>query len=161
MAPQQQQSAAREFANRWANEGYEKGESQIFWVGLLSQVFGVETPSEYLHFEQQVRLDHTSFIDAYIPRTHMMIEHKPIEKDLGAPIKQSDGTLLNPFQQAKRYAAELPYSQRPRWIVTCNFREFCVYDMEQPNGEPQEILLKIYSVSTTAYYSLWMRVMTT
>lgn len=139
---QQQQRAARDFAQRWQGKGYEKGESQVFWTTLLTEVFGVEHVDEFLHFEQQVRLDHTSFIDAYIPRTHVMIEQKSIEKDLGAPIKQSDGSLLNPFQQAKRYAAELPYSQRPRWIVTCNFREFWVYDMEQPNGEPQKILLK-------------------
>ena len=94
----QQQKAAREFAKRWQGKGYEKGESQIFWVELLTQVFGIETPSDYLHFEQQVHLDHTSFIDAYIPRTHTMIEQKSIEKDLGAPIKQSDGSLLNPLQ---------------------------------------------------------------
>ena len=142
MTTTQQQRAAREFAQRWQGKGYEKGESQVFWTTLLTEVFGVEHVDEFLHFEQQVRLDHTSFIDAYIPRTHVMIEQKSIEKDLGAPIKQSDGSLLNPFQQAKRYAAELPYSQRPRWIVTCNFREFWVYDMEQPNGEPQKILLK-------------------
>ena len=71
-----------------------------------------------------------------------MIEQKSLGKNLGEGIKQSDGSVLNPFQQAKRYAAELPYSQRPRWIVTCNFAEFWVYDMEQPNGEPQKILLK-------------------
>ena len=141
MTTTQQQRAAREFANRWKGKGYEKGESQVFWTTLLTEVFGVEHVDEFLHFEQQVRLDHTAFIDAYIPRTHVMIEQKSIEKDLGAPIKQSDGSLLNPFQQAKRYAAELPYSQRPRWIVTCNFREFWVYDMEQPNGEPQKIAL--------------------
>ena len=50
--------------------------------------------------------------------------------------------MLTPFQQAKRYAAELPYSSRLRWIVTCNFEEFLIYDMEKPSGEPQEILLK-------------------
>ena len=72
----------------------------------------------------------------------MLIEQKSIDKDLRKGIKQSDGSLLNPFQQAKRYAAELPYSERPRWIVTCNFAEFLVYDMEQPNGEPQQILLE-------------------
>ena len=142
MTATQQTTAAREFADRWKGKGYEKGESQIFWTELLTEVFGIEHPSDFLHFEQQVHLDHTSFIDAYIPRTHVMIEQKSVEKDLGAPIRQSDGSLLNPFQQAKRYAAELPYSQRPRWIVTCNFREFWVYDMEQPNGEPQKILLK-------------------
>ena len=59
-----------------------------------------------------------------------------------SPIKQSDGTLLTPFQQAKRYSAELPYSRRPRWIITCNFSEFLVYDMENPNAEPEQIFLK-------------------
>lgn len=62
-------------------------------------------------------------------------------KDLNKPIKQSDGSLLTPFQQAKRYAAELPYSLRPRWIVTCNFAEFYVYDMERPGGEAEVIKL--------------------
>ncbi len=138
----QQQKAAREFAERWKGKGYEKGDSQIFWSTLLTEVFGVEHVDTFLLYEQQVHLDHTSFIDAVIPSTHVMIEQKSIKKDLGEPIKQSDGTPLNPFQQAKRYAAELPYSQRPRWIVTCNFREFWVYDMEQPNGEPQKILLE-------------------
>ena len=138
----QQQKAARDFAQRWKGKGYEKGDSQIFWSTLLTEVFGVEHVDTFLLYEQQVHLDHTSFIDAVIPSTHVMIEQKSIKKDLGEPIKQSDGTSLNPFQQAKRYAAELPYSQRPRWIVTCNFREFWVYDMEQPNGEPQKILLE-------------------
>ncbi len=138
----QQQKAAREFAERWKGKGYEKGESQIFWSTLLTEVFGVEHVDSFLLYEQQVHLDHTSFIDGFIPSTKVMIEQKSLNKDLGAPIKQSDGTSLNPFQQAKRYAAELPYSQRPRWIVTCNFREFWVYDMEQPNGEPQKILLE-------------------
>ena len=138
----QQQKAAREFAERWLNKGYEKGESQIFWVELLEQVFGVQKPSEFITFEQQVKLDHTSFIDVFIPSTHVMIEQKSLGKNLADGIKQSDGSILNPFQQAKRYAAELPYSLRPRWIVTCNFAEFWVYDMEQPNGEPQKILLK-------------------
>ena len=142
MKTNQQQKAAKEFAARWEGKGYEKGESQIFWIELLEQVFGVQKPSEFLNFEQQVKLDHTAFIDAFIPSTHVMIEQKSIEKDLGEPVKQSDGKFLTPYQQAKRYSSELPYSQRPRWIVTCNFREFWVYDMEQPQGEPQKILLE-------------------
>ena len=142
MNTQKQAKAAVGFAAKWAGKGYEKGESQSFWLDLLNNVFGIEHPTEYIKFEQQVKLDHTAFIDGYIPSTHVMIEQKSIEKDLGAPIKQSDGRSLTPFQQAKRYAAELPYSQRPRWIVTCNFREFWIYDMEQPKGEPQKILLE-------------------
>jgi len=86
-------------------------------------------------------LDHTSFIDGFIPSTHVLIEQKSLGKELNKPIKQSDGSLLSPFQQAKRYAAELPYSQRPRWIVICNFAEFHVYDMERPGGDPEVILL--------------------
>ncbi|MBR4563389.1 MAG: class I SAM-dependent DNA methyltransferase [Paludibacteraceae bacterium] len=142
MTPIQQQQAAKEFAAHWEGKGYEKGESQIFWTTLLNQVFGIEHPETFIIYEHQVKLDHTSFIDGFIPTTKVMIEQKSLGKNLGEGIKQSDGSVLNPFQQAKRYAAELPYSQRPRWIVTCNFAEFWVYDMEQPNGEPQKILLK-------------------
>ena len=138
----QQQKAAKEFAERWAGKGYEKGESQKFWTTLLSEVFGIEHVDDFIIFEDQVQLEHTSFIDARIPSTKVMIEQKSLGKNLGEGIKQSDGSVLNPFQQAKRYASELPYSIRPRWIVTCNFAEFWVYDMEQPNGEPQKILLK-------------------
>ena len=142
MANQKQAIAAAEFAKRWVGKGYEKGESQVFWTELLTQVYGVETPSTFITFEQQARLDHTSFIDVLIPSTHVMIEQKSIDKDINKPIRQSDGTLLTPFQQAQRYSAVLPYSQRPRWIVICNFKEFAVHDMENPNGEPYIILLK-------------------
>ena len=137
-----QAKAAKKFAQEWKDKGYEKGESQKFWLDLLCNVFGVQNFINFISFEDQVKLDHTAFIDGYIPSTHVMIEQKSIEKDLGAPIKQSDGSSLTPFQQAKRYAAELPYSQRPRWIVTCNFREFWVYDIEQPKGEQHIILLE-------------------
>ncbi|MFQ9150083.1 MAG: type IIL restriction-modification enzyme MmeI, partial [Eubacteriales bacterium] len=138
----EQRAAAKRFAEVWKDKGYEKGDSQPFWLSLLRDVFGVEHPEEYISFEDQVHLDHTSFIDGSIPATHVLIEQKGLDKNLRKPIKQSDGTLLNPFQQAKRYSAELPYSMRPRWIITCNFQEFLVYDMEKPTGEPESILLK-------------------
>ena len=134
-------AAAGRFAKRWAGKGYEKGQSQVFWLELLTEVFGIEEPSTIISFEDQVQLDHTSFIDGYIDRTHTMIEQKSLGKDLRAPIKQSDGKELTPFQQAQRYSAGLPYSKRPRWIVTCNFETFLVYDMEHPKGEPFEIQL--------------------
>ncbi len=134
--------AAKEFAEKWRGKGYEKGESQVFWIELLLNVFGVENISDFIIFEDKVHLDHTSFIDAYIPSTHVMIEQKSIDKDLLKPIKQSDGSLLTPFQQAKRYSSELPYSSRPRWIITCNFQEFLIYDMEKPQGEPLQVLLE-------------------
>ena len=142
MAEVKQRTAAKKFVEDWTGKGYEKGESQKFWIQLLREVLGVETPEQFISFEDQVHLDHTSFIDARIPATKVLIEQKSSDKDLYKAIKQSDGSLLNPFQQAKRYITELPLSQHPRWVVTCNFQKFCVYDMERPNGEPQEILLK-------------------
>ncbi len=142
MAHLSQKKAAKDFTAKWKGRGYEKGESQPFWIELLQKVLQVEDPFSIISFENRVKLSNTSFIDAYIKPTHVLIEQKSIEKDLRSPIPQSDGTTLTPFRQAKRYAAELPYSERPRWIVICNFQEFHVYDMENPQGEPEVIFLK-------------------
>ncbi len=142
MQDNKQKIAARAFAEKWKGHGYEKGESQTYWLELLHDVLGVERPGDIITFESQVKLVHTSFIDAYIAPTKVLVEQKSIDIDLRRPIQQSDGTQLTPFQQAKRYAAEMPYSKRPRWVVTCNFRSMLIYDMEQPNGEPEELLLE-------------------
>ncbi|MBQ5990018.1 MAG: class I SAM-dependent DNA methyltransferase [Oscillospiraceae bacterium] len=142
MTEKEQKKAAKEFAERWKGKGYEKGQSQLFWIDLLEHVYGVENAMGIITFEDQVHLDHTSFIDGYIDSTKVMIEQKSIGKDLRKGIKQSDGSVLTPFQQAKRYITELPVSKHPRWIITCNFEEFLVYDMEKPNGEPEQIFLK-------------------
>ena len=141
MTAAQQQQAAKNFAAYWKGKGYEKGESQPFWLSLLRDVYGVEHPEQFIQFEEQVHLDHTSFIDGTIPATHVLIEQKGLGKDLNKHIKQSDGALLTPFEQAKRYILELPVSQHPRWVVTCNFSTFYVYDMERPRGEPEIIEL--------------------
>ena len=135
-------ASAAAFAARWKGKGYEKGDSQVFWMELLTEVFGVENPSTFIRYEEKVKVDKTNFIDGHIPSTRVLIEQKSIDKDLRKGIEQSDGSVLNPFQQAKRYVANMPLSEHPRWIVTCNFAEFLVYDMEQPNGEPEQILLE-------------------
>lgn len=137
----QQREAANQFASYWKERGYEKGESQSFWLSLLREVYGVEHPEQFISFEEQVHLDHTSFMDGFIPSTKVLIEQKGLGKDLNKAIRQSDGTYLNPFQQAKRYITELPVSKHPRWVVTCNFSEFYIYDMERPGGEPEKLLL--------------------
>ncbi|MGZ9806076.1 DNA methyltransferase [Streptococcus sp. V869] len=138
----EQKKKARSFVERWTDRGNERQDSQSFWLDLLGTVYGIENPTTYITFEDKVMLDHTSFIDGYIDKTKVMIEQKGSNKDLNKAIKQSDGSYLTPFQQAKRYSANLPYSQRPRWIVTSNFKEFFVYDMEQPNAEATVIKLE-------------------
>ena len=142
MTTAQQQKAAALFAQEWQGKGYEKGDTQRFWLELLQKVLGVEDPYQFITFEDQVLVESTNFMDGYIDSTKVLIEQKSIEKELGKGIKQSDGSTLNPFQQAKKYIVGLPLSRHPRWVVTSNFREFWVYDMEQPNGEPQKILLE-------------------
>ena len=137
-------AAAAAFAERWQGRGYERGESQLFWADLLTNVYDVENLPDFIRYEERVSsmVDSTNFIDGHIPSTRVLIEQKSIDKDLRAPVPQSEGGKLTPFQQAKKYVANMPLSQHPKWIVTCNFAEFLVYDMEQPNGEPEQIFLK-------------------
>ena len=137
-------AAAAAFAERWQGRGYERGESQLFWADLLTNVFGVENLPDFIRYEERVSsmVDSTNFIDGHIPSTKVLIEQKSIDKDLRAPVPQSEGGKLTPFQQAKKYIANMPLSQHPKWIVTCNFKEFLIYDMEQPNGEPEQVFLK-------------------
>jgi len=138
----EQQKQAKAFIERWEDRGNERQDTQSFWLDLLRSVYGIENPSEYIKFEDTVMMDHTSFMDGYIDATKVLIEQKGANKDLSKAIKQSDGSFLTPFQQAKRYSANLPYSKQPRWIITCNFKEFYVYDMEKPHGEPTVIRLE-------------------
>lgn len=139
----QQAAAAAEFAERWKGRGSERGESQPFWIDLLSNVYGIEMPTNgFICFEEHHMVDSSNFIDGRIPSTKVLIEQKSLGKDLRKGIRQSDNSLLNPFLQARRYVLSLAVSEHPRWIVTCNFSEFLVYDMERPNAEPEQILLE-------------------
>lgn len=149
MTLKEQKKQAKDFVSRWKDRGNERQDSQPFWLDLLQSVYGIEKPTEYITFEDKVMLDHTSFIDGYIEKTRVLIEQKGKDKELTKAIKQSDGTFLTPFQQAKRYSANLPYSKRPRWIVTSNFKEFFVYDMEQPNAEA--IVIKLEDLADEFY----------
>ena len=155
MTDVEQRAAAKHFAEYWQGKGYEKGQSQPFWLSLLSDVFGVEHAAEYIKFEDQVHLDHTSFIDGFIPATKVLIEQKSLGKSLTAPIPQSDGSLLSPLQQAQRYVfallQEMGRQAVPRWVVTCNFEEFRVYDLDHPQNEAQVIKL---ADLPTEYYRL-------
>ena len=137
----EQKKAAAQFAKEWEGKGYEKGHTQPFWLELLQKVFGVEDPYKFIKFEEQVMVDSTNFMDGHIDATRVLIEQKSIDKDLGKGIKQSNNLWLTPFQQASKYIVGLPVSKHPRWVVTCNFREFWVYDMDRPNDEPYKIQL--------------------
>ncbi len=142
MTEKERKQKAKEFAEYWKDKGYEKGQSQKFWLSFLRDILGVDKPEQIIEFEETVKEEHTKFIDGWIDSTKVLIEQKSSSVNLRLPIKQSDGSLLTPFQQALNYNKSRPYSKRARWIITCNFQEFLIYDMEKPNGEPESILLK-------------------
>ena len=141
MTDAQQKAAAKQFVKDWTGRGDEKQETQLFWIALLQNVFGVEQATNAIEFEVPVKLSHTSFIDGYLKDTHVLIEQKGADIDLRKGYKQSDGSMLTPFQQARRYAGYLPHNMNPRWIVVCNFKEFHIHDMNRPNDTPEVVLL--------------------
>lgn len=141
MTDVQQRAAAKEFIKYWTSRGDEKQETQRFWIDLLRNVYGVAEPEKAIEFEYPVKLDHVSFIDGYIQKTRVLIEQKGADIDLRHGYKQSDGSMLTPYQQARRYAGYLPHDMNPRWIVVCNFREFQIHDMNRPNDEPEVVAL--------------------
>ena len=137
--------AAKAFVQEWSGKGYEKGETQRFWLSLLHTVFGIDNPMKMMEFELPVKTitkeKGSDFIDAYIHATKVLIEQKGSHVDLNAKYRQSDGQELTPYQQARRYAAGLPHTMNPRWIVACNFNTFEVHDMEHPTDAPEIIQL--------------------
>lgn len=141
MTDVQQRASAKEFAAYWKNRGDEKQETQRFWIDLLRNVYGVPNPEQSIEFEVPVKLSHTSFIDGYLADTRVLIEQKGADIDLKKGYKQSDGQMLTPYQQARRYAGYLPFNKTPRWIVVCNFQTFEIHDMNFPNGEPEVLML--------------------
>jgi hypothetical protein len=132
--------SVKKFVAHWSGRGYEKGEAQSFWLSLLRDVLNVSEPEKFIRFEVPVKLKHTSFIDAFLPDTKVIIEQKSLSEDITQGKSQSDGSILTPYEQAQRYGSSLPYSMRPRWIVVCNFAEFLIYDMETL-AAPTKILL--------------------
>lgn len=134
---EQLEQAAKHFIQKYKDKTNEKSDTQSFWIDFLG-IF-VDEPTQKINFEKTVTLGHTSFIDAYIPHAKTLIEQKSSGIDLNKAKKQSDGSELTPFEQAKRYNDELPHSQKARYIIVCNFDEFHIHDMESPKDPPQII----------------------
>lgn len=145
----EQEQAAKQFVETWLGKGDEKSDTQRFWIELLNKVYGVEDPTHFIEFEKRVRIENKSFIDGYIASTKVLIEQKSISKDLNKPELQSDGSSLTPYGQAKRYSDNLDYNERARWIITCNFDEFQIYDMDKIHSEP--VILKIKDLPKQYY----------
>ena len=142
MTDSEQREAARQFVNRWRGKGKEDEDGRSYWIDLLSNVLGMDNVTERLNFEKKVVIDgHTKRIDVYIPETKVIIEQKSLGKALDQKIRNSGEIDLTPFEQADRYNSKLTFDERARWIVTSNFAELWIYDMNQKQPEPTKIAL--------------------
>lgn len=122
--------------------GNEDEDGRSYWLEFLSNVMGMENPTERVNFEKKVIVNgNTKRIDVYIPETHVIIEQKSLGKSLDQKIHNSGDVDLTPYEQAKRYNDNLPYDEKARWIITCNFSDIWIYDMNARVPEPVKIAL--------------------
>ena len=49
MTDTERRAAAKQFAADWQGKGYEKGQSQPFWLMLLQRVYGVAEPEKFTY----------------------------------------------------------------------------------------------------------------
>ena len=136
--------AARAFSKKWEGKGDEKQEAQKFWIEFLYKVIGIKDAINYIAFEKPVDLrdEGTGFIDAYIPSTKVLIENKSLDVKLDK--KEPFGrnrVLCDAFEQARRYNDDLITDEKAHWIITCNFGEFRIYNMNTTRPKPISILL--------------------
>lgn len=143
MTGSEQREAARQFINRWRGKGKEDEDGRSYWIELLSNIFGVENVTERIDFEKKVVVDgHTKRIDVYIPETKVIIEQKSLNVPLDKKVRNSGEVDLTAFEQADRYNSKLIFDERARWIVTCNFAEIWIYDMNERQPKPSKIMLE-------------------
>ncbi len=145
MTSAEQREAARQFINRWRDRGSEDEDGRSYWIELLGNVLGMDNVTERVDFEKKVYVDgNKKRIDVYIPETRVLIEQKSLGKALDQKIHNSGGVDLTPYEQAKRYDDNLDYQEKARWIVTSNFSEIWIYNMNESNSkdfEPTKISL--------------------
>lgn len=141
MTDAEQREAARQFVNKWNGRGNEDEDGRSFWIDLLQNVLGMDSVTDRVDFEKKVYVDgNKKRIDAYIPETRVLIEQKSLGKALDQKIHNSGDIDLTPYEQAKRYNDNLAFDERARWIITCNFAQIWIYDMNQANSKDFEPL---------------------
>ena len=112
-------SRAATFAYEWRNAGYEKGQSQTFWIEFF-EVFGI-SQKRVAVFEKQVSKlgGGAGFIDM-LWKGVLLIEQKSAGKDLNKA-----------YRQATEYFPGLTDDELPRFILVCNFERFRLYDLTE------------------------------
>ncbi len=100
-------------------EGYERGQSQNFWTQIFN-AYGVSGQVQLKAFEHRLKNDKAQkYVDAFIPKL-VMIEQKSRGLDLNKA-----------YTQVSEYYDKLK-TDKPRYIVLCNFDELWLYDIANP-----------------------------
>lgn len=152
MAQIERTAAIRQFVKTWQCRGDEKQDSGSFWNDFFVRCLGIipETIPQLARFERPVKgktpagKNGTRYIDVLIPDHRVLIEQKSLDKSLDKPRDNGIWGWETPFDQAKWYASNLPFSLRPRWVITCNFQSFRLYDldMDVPDDNYVEVSLE-------------------
>ena len=153
MTDAEKREAARQFYNKWVGKGKEDEDDRSYWLDILQRIMGADDATDRIEFQKKVIVDgNTKRIDAYIPETKVIIEQKTLGIALDKKGNQSGGIQLTPYEQAKRYNDNLPSSEKARWIVTSNFEELWVYDMD--TKEPEKNITAIKIVDLPNHYMM-------
>ena len=141
MTDQEMREAARQFFYKWTGKGREDEDARSYWIEILTNIFGVDHVTDRVEFEKKlVGADkNTKRIDVYIPETRVLIEQKSLGIPLDKPQAGHNGQT--PYEQAKYYDNYLPFNEKARWIVTSNFAEIWIYDMNARVPEPVKLTL--------------------
>ena len=105
-------NSAEKFVAYWlAQAGSERSQCHQFWDSLLGEVLGVTDLKRFIEYEKPVYFNDrtTKSLDAWIPSTKVLIEHKSSGIDLDAPQTHHRGQT--PFQQAWDYDNNRPLSE--------------------------------------------------
>ena len=137
----QQREFARQFYYKWKGRGREDEDARSYWIDVLQNILGAENVTDRVDFEKKVvgPDGNTKRIDVYIPETRVLIEQKSLGIALDKPQAGHGG--MTPYEQAKMYDNGLPFAEKSRWIVTSNFAEIWIYDMNQKKPEPLKLAL--------------------
>ena len=110
---------AATFAQDWAGEGYEKGQTQLFYRDFFD-VFGMPV-RRVATFEEPVKKlgDKRGFIDLFWKGV-LLVEQKSVGRD-----------LKKAKTQALDYFPGLKNADLPRYVLLSDFQTFELYDLEE------------------------------
>lgn len=153
MTDAEKREETRQFIQKWHDKGKEDEDDRSYWLDILQRILGCKDATDRVEFQKKVIVDgNTKKIDAYIPETKIIIEQKSKGVPLDKKIAQSGGIDLTPYEQAKRYNDNLPTSEKAKWIITSNFQEIWIYDMD--TRIPENSVVKIHIRDLHNNYSM-------